>query len=912
MREEGDFLLRLFVNVYSDSDPRRAAELEECLRRNRQNPRLGEVVVLAGRPTFREFFAAANRVARTDDISVIANSDIFFDDTLKHAATLPRSECFALSRWDVTENGDTELYDRSDSQDAWIFRGSISDLAANFTMGVPGCDNRLARLLADAGYCVTNPSRTIRANHLHLSRVYRYDHGPKSSVPGPYLCIPPTALDTGGEKLLHFALLAPGSPQRGLRDALRSICSDYHELDWHPYYCDGRIGEMRAEFSRLLRQFAPTLVFAQIQTAGVLSPGDLKAANCPIVSWCGDVRDELPAWSIELAPHVISCFTNLRDVEALRVRGHRAEYLQIGISPGIFKPKGALRPGTPEIVFMGNNSFCAFPLSGQRREMVAMLSRRYGERFSPFGNHWGLDVPWLSEPDEAAAYRSCKVAINQNHYGDIARFTSDRLLRAMGSGAFVISNHYPGIELEFTPGKHLVTWRDFPELVQRIDCYLEHDDERRAIASEGCAHVHAYHTWVARMNDLQDIVSYSSGAWWRDLDRHASKIHSQTGEDGVIRRIFKCIGITNRFLIDIGAGDGVTNSNTCALRDEGWSGLLLDAMDGGHEGIVIARVTAQNVNMILDAHDVPAEFDLLSIDIDGIDYWVWHAFRRRPRVVVMEFNGTFAENERRTVPYDPDFRHDGSDYYGTSLAALEGLSRAKGYTLVHQLHALNAFFVRTDLLPLKAPPVVRYTRDQYHPHDPHDRPWQTIVDNTGAFNGDQCAAKEIADLCRQYSIATIIEGGTYHGESTPFLSALADRVYTIEIDDEIWPRSQHLDGIWNITRIKGSSPIELRKLLPAVVKPVLYYADSHWGVPSPLPDELLAFAEHDVRPVLVVHDFRNPDHPDLGFDTYGGQPYEWEWIEPYIEAIYGGRYRHYFNEVAGGARRGILYVVPKG
>jgi hypothetical protein len=279
----------------------------------------------------------------------------------------------------------------------------------------------------------------------------------------------------------------------------------------------------------------------------------------------------------------------------------------------------------------------------------------------------------------------------------------------------------------------------------------------------------------------------------------------------------------------------------------------------------------------------------------------------------MEFNGTIPEAQRRTVPYDPDFRFDGkSDYYGTSLAALEGLCTAKGYTLVHQLHALNAFFIRTDLLPTNARPVVRYTPHQYHRRDPHDRPWQTIVDNARAFCGDQFAAKEVTDLCRRYSIATVIEGGTYHGESTPFLSALADRVYTIEIDDEVWPRSQHLDGIWNVTRVKGSSPVELRKLLRVVATPVLYYADSHWGVPSPLPDELLAFAEHGVRPVLIMRDFRNPNHPELGFDTYGGQSYEWEWIQPYIEAIYGGRYRHYFNEVAGGARRGILYVVPEG
>jgi hypothetical protein len=903
-------MLRLFVNVYTDPDPKRAAELAECLCRNTQNPLIDQVISLEGRPKFREFFDAVNRIAASGDISVIANSDIYFDGTLEHVATLGYGDCFALSRWNVTESGASELFDRSDSQDAWVFRGPVKPLAANFPMGLPGCDNRLARLLADAGYRVSNPSRTVRAHHLHLSRVWRYSRERGDVVPGPYLSIPPTVLDCRGRRILHVALLAPGAPQAGLRDALRSIAGEYRELDWMSYQRAGRLDELRAEFLRLLQDFAPTVIFAQLQTSDVLSAHELAQAGCPIVCWSGDLRNDTPAWAFELAPHVISCFSNLRDVQAIRSQGYEAEYLQIGMSPRVFTPDGARLPQTLEIVFLGSDHGW-FPLSGQRREMVALLSRRYGRRFGLFGHGWSPPVPCLGESEEAAVYRGCRIAVNQNHYDDVARFTSDRLLRAMGCGAFVVSNHYPGIELEFTPGVHLATWRDLDELIRRIDYYLEHDDERQSIARAGCAHVHANHTWGARMKDLEVILERSTGQWWSGLDQYARQIHSQTGEDGVIERIFGCIGTTNRSLVDIGAGDGVTISNTRALVEQGWSALLLDTTHGGKNEVICASVDAGNVNAILDAHHVSAEFDLLSLDIDGIDYWVWHALHRRPRVVVIEFNGTIPEHESRTVPYEPAFRWDGSDYYGASLRALVGLGRSKGYTLVHQLNSLNAFFVRSDLLPPDVHPTVRYAPHQYHPRDQKNRPWQPVADHARAFNGDPFAADDVADLCRRYAVATIIEGGTFEGETTPYLAVLADRIYTIEIDDQVWPKSQHLDGIPNVTRIKGSCPVQLRTLLPTVQGPVLYFADSHaWGHPSPLLDELRAFAEHGIQPVLVVHDFQNPDHPEFGYDTYEGQAYEWNWIRPDIEAIYGGRYRHYFNKAAAGARRGILYVVP--
>jgi hypothetical protein len=911
-------MLRLFVNVYIDPHPERAAELAQCLERNIDHRLIDDVIKLEGRPTFREFFSRVNGVADDSDISIIANSDIFFDETLKYVEALARGECYALSRWDVANDGRVNLYDKADSQDTWIFRGSIYPVAvesANFTMGLPGCDNRLAQILAEAGYQVSNPSRTIRTNHLHLSGVKHYSWN-DYRVPGPYLLVPPVALRvppvalrTGGRRILHIALIVPGSPQEGLRQALRSMAEDYYELDWCSYERNGHLDELRYEFVRLLKEFDPTLIFAQIQTAGVLSSDEVRQARCPFILWSRDLRNDTPSWMFELAPHVIFCFSNLRDVEELKARGYRAEYLQAGIPSDVFVPDGPRRPQTPEIVFMGSNHGW-FPLSSQRVEMVALLSRRYGKRFGQYGTNWSSAVSWLNETEEASAYRECRIAINQNHYGDVSRFTSDRLFRAMACGAFAISNHYPGIEFEFKPHTHLVTWHDFDELIRHIDYYLDHDDERKEIATAGCAHVQANHTWGARMRDLEEILELHVNKWWATLDGHVKQVYCQTGEDGVLQRIFDCIGTTNRFLVDIGAGDGVALSNTRALLDQGWSGLLFDRKSTGCNDVISAHITAENVNNILAMHSAPAEFDLLSLDIDGIDYWVWHAIRHRPRVVVIEFNGTIPESESRTIPYDPGFQWDGSDYYGASLAALAGLGQSKGYTLVHQLHSLNAFFVRSDLLNADVYPVVRYTPYQYHAKDPSRRPWQAVLDHARAFNCDKFAAGEVANLCHLYNVATIIEGGTYKGDTTPYLATLADRVYTIEIDAQLWPESKHLDAIPNVTRIKGSCPVELEKLLPSITQPVLYFADSHWGHPTPLPDELRAFANCGIRPILMVHDFQNPYRAEFGYDTYEGQPYEWSWIRPYIEAIYGNSYRHYFNMVANGARRGILYVVP--
>lgn len=187
-----------------------------------------------------------------------------------------------------------------------------------------------------------------------------------------------------------------------------------------------------------------------------------------------------------------------------------------------------------------------------------------------------------------------------------------------------------------------------------------------------------------------------------DLERFERKITSQCGDDGVLAALFELLGTTDRSYVEFGCGDGV-ECNTRQLQLAGWSGVLMDGtVEPGAADVTIhqAWITAENINALLDQHGVPAEPDLMSIDLDGNDYWVWRAIERRPRVVVAEYNGNLAKDRALTMPYDPEHRWDGSDYYGASLLALEKLGREKGYTLVYCNQAgVNAYFVRDDVLP---------------------------------------------------------------------------------------------------------------------------------------------------------------------------------------------------------------------
>jgi hypothetical protein len=188
---------------------------------------------------------------------------------------------------------------------------------------------------------------------------------------------------------------------------------------------------------------------------------------------------------------------------------------------------------------------------------------------------------------------------------------------------------------------------------------------------------------------------------------------SEHEEDGITVALFQRIGAATRRFVEIGAGVNGGNSGFLA-KELGWNGLMVD-IDPGRAAalrrrfapavaVAEAQVTRENVNDLVASHGFAGDIDLLSIDIDGIDYWVWEQLSVcRPRMVIVEYNPFLGADRSVTIPYDPAFDRHRFDvprfaYYGASLPALVKLGARKGYRLaLVEPRGVNAFFVREDI-----------------------------------------------------------------------------------------------------------------------------------------------------------------------------------------------------------------------
>ena len=195
------------------------------------------------------------------------------------------------------------------------------------------------------------------------------------------------------------------------------------------------------------------------------------------------------------------------------------------------------------------------------------------------------------------------------------------------------------------------------------------------------------------------------------------QFYSQTNEDGIILYLFSKIGTVNKRFVEIGVGDGIECNTANLILNHRWDGVLIDSHQSIESGarfyttcyrtrqrppkIGRAWVTAENVNdLIGEVCELKGEVDLFSIDIDGMDYWVWKALSCiSPRVAVIECNSDLGPNASVAVPYNPRFVWDqSSKNVGMSLMALVNLGRKKGYHLVgRNRYGFNAFFVRDDI-----------------------------------------------------------------------------------------------------------------------------------------------------------------------------------------------------------------------
>lgn len=215
---------------------------------------------------------------------------------------------------------------------------------------------------------------------------------------------------------------------------------------------------------------------------------------------------------------------------------------------------------------------------------------------------------------------------------------------------------------------------------------------------------------------------------------------SQYGEDGILLYIFSLIGTTNKQCVEVCGGGGIDNTANLIIN-HGWKGLFFDGSEkkirNGQKfyarcldtqlwppKLVHTWITARNINALLQENGYVGEIDLLSLDMDGVDYWVWKAIECiNPRVVVLEYNSALGADPAVTVPDKLDFTMKGNDvsllryrvekvanmflgkniermdhYFGASLLAFVKLGKEKGYRLVGcERYGFNAFFVRSGI-----------------------------------------------------------------------------------------------------------------------------------------------------------------------------------------------------------------------
>lgn len=183
------------------------------------------------------------------------------------------------------------------------------------------------------------------------------------------------------------------------------------------------------------------------------------------------------------------------------------------------------------------------------------------------------------------------------------------------------------------------------------------------------------------------------------------------------------------------------------------------------------------------------------------------------------------------------------------------------------------------------------------------------------FNGDVFAINKVIHLKEKFGLTNCVETGTCFGSTTMALATIFDTVTTIENNRIYYYMAMNrLLKVRNIEFVKGDSSQVLLKHIEKMTDKTFIFLDAHWEKSCPLIDELIQIGNAKIRPVIMIHDFKVPNEPELGYDSYNGIPFTFDYIKKQIERIYGfNGYDVDYNskEMAGGAMRGIIYITPK-
>jgi hypothetical protein len=206
---------------------------------------------------------------------------------------------------------------------------------------------------------------------------------------------------------------------------------------------------------------------------------------------------------------------------------------------------------------------------------------------------------------------------------------------------------------------------------------------------------------------------YQKNKYMIKLNDYYKKIYTQSGEDGILEKIFSVLGIDNGQFCEFGASDGMSYCNTRNFRERGWTGVLIEgdpsyisalkkiASDFKGIEVIESFISCEKDNKldeILSKTRLNKNFDLLSIDIDGNDLWIWKSIENYdPKVVIVEYNSNYPSTKSLCINYDKDHRHKLDAYYSATVSAYKKIADEKEYKLVGYTQGLNLIFCKKSL-----------------------------------------------------------------------------------------------------------------------------------------------------------------------------------------------------------------------
>jgi len=218
------------------------------------------------------------------------------------------------------------------------------------------------------------------------------------------------------------------------------------------------------------------------------------------------------------------------------------------------------------------------------------------------------------------------------------------------------------------------------------------------------------------------------------LEEVEFRVFSQWGEDGIIEWILQNLPVAQKIFIEFGVENFREANTRFLIENRNWKGLVMDGNNENmrelrssslhyrHDLTAVAEfITRENINQLIRKYGFSGDIGILSIDIDGNDFWVMEAIDCvNPSIIICEYNPILGDKFPVTVPYDPSFTrfkaHHSGLYFGASIAAIRALAERKGYEFLGtNSNGINAFFVRRDLFSLLQPLIAsRKARPSVH------------------------------------------------------------------------------------------------------------------------------------------------------------------------------------------------------